>query len=85
MVRTEVDNLREVKQLEEKSTLEQEYAQAKLELEVERAVHQERHKWQEIKGKLISELVPEFYLQLKQCLAEQPSGTVHLTRQNGRL
>ena len=56
-VRTEVDNLKEeVKRLEEQSALEQEYAQAKCELEIERAVQQERRKWQEIEGKLISEL-----------------------------
>ena len=49
MVRTEVDNLREeVKGGEEQSTLEQEYAQAKLELAIERTVQQGRRKWQEI-------------------------------------
>lgn len=57
MVRTKVDNLKEeVKRLEEQSALEQEYAQAKPEPEIERAVQQERHKWQEIEGKFISEL-----------------------------
>ena len=56
-MRTKADNLREeVKQIEEQSTLEQEYAQAKLELKIERAVQQEGCKWQEIEGKLISEL-----------------------------
>ena len=36
--------------------MEQEYAQAKFELEIEKAVQQEKRKRQEIEGKLISEL-----------------------------
>ena len=57
----EVGNLRdEVRRLEaealERSTVEQEYVQAKLELEVARAVEQERYRWQEVETKLLIEI-----------------------------
>ena len=36
--------------------MEQEYVQAKLELEVARAVEQQRYKWQEAETKLLSKI-----------------------------
>ena len=59
--RTKVDSLREeVKRLKgealESSAVEQEYVRAKLELEVEKAVLQEKQRWQETEDKLLKEL-----------------------------
>ena len=53
-LKEEVERL-EVEALE-RSTVEQEYVQAKLELEVARAVEQERYKWQETETKLLYEI-----------------------------
>ena len=57
----QVESLREeVERLEaealERSTVEQEYVQAKLELEVARAVEREGYKWQETETKLLFEI-----------------------------
>ena len=57
----QVESLREeVERLEaealERSAVEQEYVQVKLELEVARAVERERYKWQETETKLLCEI-----------------------------
>ena len=60
-VKCEVTNLKEEEKRLETEALQQPmakqgYVQAKLELEVARAVEQERYKWQEIQAKLLNEI-----------------------------